>query len=766
MPAGNLEKLKIAIKNKADAVYFGAVKFNARQLAYNFTFEEIKEGIDYCHLNNKKAYLTLNTLIADDELEEAIQIAKEAYKLGIDAIIIQDFGLYYALKKLLPKLELHASTQITCNNLQGAILLAEMGFKKIVLARELNITEIKEITKELHKRNCEVEVFIHGSECFCYSGQCLFSSFAFNKSGNRGKCLQPCRLDYETNSGKEGKILSMKDLATYNIIEELIKADIDSFKVEGRLKNDEYVQNVTRVYRKKIDGFFDKKTTSSNEEINEMKKSFLRENGSLYLTNEKEVTTVNLSQSAGIPACKIISFKGQDLIIKTFEEIKKGDKLTLARDENYSSFFVKEIIEQGKEVLFSKKSKTILIKTTYPRPFLERGNELCFTTPKKVDNSNNPIIYYNLSIIAKTGKEIKFKIEIPSLNTFNKKNFVHGKSAFVIDKAQKTPITSKIIQEKIFKEFYFLTPKNFECEVDEDAFIPLSELKELKRLIELKVKEELLPRKKTPFDFESKIKELFDLIESNKKNLNEINSQTQKDFFIFLEKKQEEALTIIPKKTKLVNYYINNNSKFGELVKTQNILNTKELNEFSKKLNSKNILFCSNIGSLKIALDKKISFFVEREMNCFNSLAVVFFLELGAKGIVPSIELSLNEINSLPFREKIIPLIFFYPLLMTSKAYEKNDSIKKEDFLLKDRKEFIYQVKNENNLLKIYNPLPVDMAYELEKFNHFQKLGIDFKATTKEEIKEFLNFLDSKINNIKMIKKSKFTRGHYEKPVE
>lgn len=765
MPAGNLEKLKIAVNNKADAVYFGAVKFNARQLAYNFTFEEMKEGIDYCHLNNKKAYLTLNTLILDEELEEAIEIAKKAYELGIDAIIIQDLGLYYALKKLLPDLELHASTQMTCNNLQGATLLTEMGFKKIVLARELNLSEVKEITDALHEKNCEAEVFIHGAECFCYSGQCLFSSFAFNKSGNRGKCLQPCRLEYETNTNKKGRLLSMKDLTTYNMLEELIKAGVDSFKVEGRLKNNEYIQNVARVYRKTIDGYFDKKTKPTSEEINEMKKSFLRENSSLYLSEEKEVTTRNVSGSAGILACKIISFKGQDLLVKTFFEIKRSDKLTLVKDENYSSFFIKQIIENGSKTQSSNKGKTILIKTTYPRPFLNIGDELFFTTPKKAEEKNNPIIHYNLSINSKVGEEIKFKIEVPALKSFGK-SFIEGKSNFITDKAQKTPTLKDTIKDKIFKEFYFLTPKEFNCNVSENAFIPLSELKELKRLIELKTKEELLPNRKTPIDFDLKSREIFNLIKLNKKSHN-LNSKKEKDYFIFIEKYQEELLKNFDVQNKtIVNHYINNKSEFGEFVKPQNIMSTIELKEFEEKIDSKNKLFCTNLGSLKIALEKKIDFFIEREMNCFNSLAVIFFMELGAKGIIPSIELSLNEINSLPFKEKLIPLIYFYPLLMTSKAYEKNDSIGRNDFLLKDRKEFVYQVKNENKLLKIYNPLPVDMAYELEKFNSFNIIGIDFKATTSEEIREFLNYLEAKINNTKITKKSKFTRGHYEKPVE
>ncbi|MDD4251458.1 MAG: U32 family peptidase, partial [Candidatus ainarchaeum sp.] len=215
MPAGNLEKLKIAVTNGADAVYFGAQKFNMRTGADNFSNQDIKEGITFCHFYNKKAYLTLNTSLKDSEIEDALEVAKFAFESGIDALIVQDIGLIKLLRELLPDLELHASTQMTCNNIQGAEFLANFGFKKIVLARELNLLEIKEISDFLHSKNVEVEVFTHGAECFSYSGQCLFSSFVFNKSGNRGRCMQPCRLVYsKVDSNDKARFLSMKDLCT------------------------------------------------------------------------------------------------------------------------------------------------------------------------------------------------------------------------------------------------------------------------------------------------------------------------------------------------------------------------------------------------------------------------------------------------------------------------------------------------------------------------------------------------------------------------
>ncbi len=193
-PAGNLECLKAAVQNGADSIYFGVAKFNARFYATNFGLTALKEAITYCKLRNVKTHLTLNTLIKNSEFEDAVNLAKDAYEAGIDAIIIQDLGLAKYLIDHFPDLPIHASTQMTAHNLQGVLELEKLGFKRVVLSRELSIDEIEYIC---HNTKVEIEVFIHGALCICYSGQCLFSSAVGGRSGNRGKCAGPCRLPYE-----------------------------------------------------------------------------------------------------------------------------------------------------------------------------------------------------------------------------------------------------------------------------------------------------------------------------------------------------------------------------------------------------------------------------------------------------------------------------------------------------------------------------------------------------------------------------------------
>ena len=253
-PVGEWNSLVSAVQNGANAVYFGADEFNARMNSKNFNREELKKAIEYAKLRNVKTNLTLNILIKNDEFSKAMELVEYAYTCGIDAIIVQDLGLAKAIIKSFPDLEVHSSTQMTVYNLEGARKIQEMGFKRCVLARELSVDEIKHICKNV---NIEIEVFIHGALCICYSGQCLMSSIIGGRSGNRGKCAGTCRFPYSLlNNGKEadkGYLLSSKDVCTLDILPELIKTGVKSFKIEGRMKSPEYVGTVTSVYRKYID---------------------------------------------------------------------------------------------------------------------------------------------------------------------------------------------------------------------------------------------------------------------------------------------------------------------------------------------------------------------------------------------------------------------------------------------------------------------------------------------------------------------------------
>lgn len=254
-PAGSFQALKGAISAGADAIYLGGQQYGARAYADNFSKEEICRGIHLAHVFGRKIYLTVNTLIKEKELDLLYDFLLPFYESGLDGVIVQDLGALRLIRDSFPDLSLHASTQMSLTGYRGAGFLKKEGVSRIVPARELSLKEIKRI-KEYTE--IEIESFIHGAMCYCYSGQCLFSSILGGRSGNRGRCAQPCRLPYRTEEGRgEYYPFSMKDMYTLEILPELIEAGIDSFKIEGRMKRPEYSAGVTAVYRKYIDLYYE-----------------------------------------------------------------------------------------------------------------------------------------------------------------------------------------------------------------------------------------------------------------------------------------------------------------------------------------------------------------------------------------------------------------------------------------------------------------------------------------------------------------------------
>lgn len=260
-PAGSLKTFYAVVNAGADAVYVGGPRFGARAYAQNFTTEELIEAITYGKLHNVKVYMTVNTLVKEDEMQDCIQMMIPFYEAGLSGVIIQDVGVIRAFRRHFPGLELHASTQMSVANVEGAALLKDAGICRVVPARELSLTELKAIHEET---GMELETFIHGALCYCYSGQCLLSSFIGGRSGNRGRCAQPCRLPYEAfdASGKKtfdkGKLFSMKDLCTLHFLPEILEAGVYSLKIEGRMKQASYAYTVVSVYRKYLDLYEEK----------------------------------------------------------------------------------------------------------------------------------------------------------------------------------------------------------------------------------------------------------------------------------------------------------------------------------------------------------------------------------------------------------------------------------------------------------------------------------------------------------------------------
>ena len=247
-PVGNAENLKAAVLSGADAVYFGLGNFNARRNAQNFTFDTAKEAIEYCHSRGVKVHITLNTLIKDAEIKDAVETVKAVCEIGADAIIVQDLGLAKIIKSVCPQMEIHASTQMTVGTLEGIYELEKLGFTRAVLPRELSFDEIKYLCDH---SPIDLEIFIHGALCMCVSGQCLMSAVLGSRSGNRGLCAQPCRLPFKVQKGT-GHDLSLKDLSLIEHIPELSEMGVCSFKIEGRMKRPEYVSAVVSACKKSI----------------------------------------------------------------------------------------------------------------------------------------------------------------------------------------------------------------------------------------------------------------------------------------------------------------------------------------------------------------------------------------------------------------------------------------------------------------------------------------------------------------------------------
>lgn len=251
-PAGSMECLRAAVAAGADAIYLGGTKFGARAYAQNLSEEDLVQAIEYGHIHGRKIYMTVNTLLKDRELNELYAYLLPYYKAGLDGVIVQDIGAVKFIGEYFPEMPVHASTQMTITNTLGADFLKRYGITRVVPARELSLKEIRDMKKQT---GLEMECFVHGALCYCYSGQCLLSSMIGGRSGNRGQCAQPCRLPYQTEGKKPADLMSLKDLCTIDILPELIDAGIDSFKIEGRMKQPEYVYTVVKMYRKYADQY-------------------------------------------------------------------------------------------------------------------------------------------------------------------------------------------------------------------------------------------------------------------------------------------------------------------------------------------------------------------------------------------------------------------------------------------------------------------------------------------------------------------------------
>lgn len=707
-PAGNMDSLKAAVMAGCDAVYLGGVLFGARAFAGNFTNEEIVYAINYAHLYGVKVYVTINTIIYDSEVERFLDYVRFLHKNNVDAVIIQDIGMFDLLRKKFPNLELHASTQMNIHNYDGALLAKKLGFKRVVMARETPIDVIKKIKEEI---DIEIEVFIHGALCVSYSGECLLSALVGKRSGNRGTCAQICRKKYDFYDDDKNKLntnnylLSTKDLCTLKYVDKLIEIGVDSLKIEGRMKRSPYVYLVTKTYRKVIDNYYNTgKLKIDENDIIELKKMFNRNFTKGFMLNEdnNNFTYDKRPNNIGIEVGQVISKVKNDLKIKLTYGVSVHDGLRILDDKEDKGLVINKMFINNKSVLEAKKGDVITLK--YDK-YVEKNSKVLLTSSKKqldsiseAINAQERFIYIDLNFTAKENENLKLTIT-DGLNTVTE----------VLDKTPMRAINKETSFDVIKKQLSKLgntvyKARSITLNLDDNLFINIKDINEIRRRAISKLNEKRLYK----IDFVEKDYTIgvpdFPSIKQTAVLVNKENESLKDKYdLIYTEDektKDEDSIIVLPR--------IINEHPF--------IKNTVMIGDFGGLLKYDN--FQTNVS-----------------FNVVNSYSVAFLHSLGAKLVTLSYELSLSQIkNMIEIYKKRYNknpntslIINSYPESFVSK-FNLNKKYNVKSGYLKDSYGNFLKVKTKGDIMVVYHFKKVNLYDIKEVFETGVNLCLEIKS--------------------------------------
>ncbi|MGB8216376.1 MAG: DUF3656 domain-containing protein [Candidatus Methanoperedens sp.] len=765
-PVGSKEALIAAIENGADAVYFGGKVFSARQYASNFTREELEWAIDYAHVRGIKAYVTVNTLVKDSELEEACDYLQFLCNVGADAVIVQDLGLLRLLREQLPELPVHASTQMTIHNVEGVKFLQDMGVKRVVLARELTLDEIRRIKS---RTGIEVETFIHGALCFSYSGQCLLSSMIGGRSGNRGYCAQPCRKKYRMN-GIEGYLLSPKDLNMSEHIGALVGSGIDSFKIEGRMKRHEYVAGVVRVYRKLIDRYFEspKDFRVTEEEKHTLLQLFNRGfttgyffgNPGSNLMSRKYPYNIGTELGTVVdyePLKKLVSVK-LDAPLRTGDGIGIGEAGVIAR----------KIFIENRMVTAANPGSTVRI--TFDGD-VARGDAVFKTYDSALMDAlvkgNIKKIPIKIAIKAKIGNPLELH-----LNDGENEIVVQGE---IVSGAEKKPISRQSIAEQLTKlgsTFYEAQEVTFD--IDDNIFIPVSLLNSIRRdaILQLekirasKWKRQcnkpviLIEERKLEFKPHLCVNtgsiECLEAAVDNGADIVYIGGETfgktleKEDYSYAIEYGRKKGVSVFIGTPRIIKEIkdINNLSPGGYLVANLGVLYYLRKQDTNKPI------------------------VIDYPFNVFNRLTMDYLLDYSQR-VTLSPELTLKEIKNLtPFGQTECIVHGFFPLMVSEHGLVSGlfSGGRDSGFLLKDEKGFSFPVKTDTqSRTYVMNSRELCMLEYVPDIVKAGVVGLRIEAKTYDKDKTgeitwaYREAIDNSIAGKKMEKScsGEYTTGHY-----
>ena len=740
-PAGTMEALKAAVNCGCDAIYLGMTKFGARAYATNFDSETIKEAIEYCHLNNVKIYVTMNTIVFEDELEAAYAQIKELYELGIDAIIIQDIALLDYVKTHCPDMEAHASTQMGLDDSYGVLEAKGFGADRVVLGRECSIATVKKVKEET---KVPVEVFAHGAHCVSYSGNCLMSGLIGYRSGNRGRCVGSCRKPYElintTTNESLGTsyILSMKDLATIESIDDL--SFVDSLKIEGRMKEPSYVANVISHYRNAIDNGVASKDAMAN-----LEKTFHRSftKGYLFGVDKKDVTNIKKPNHLGYYVGKISNVKGKCYEISLIKEINQNDVISIDSKEEITYPLTKMFDANNNFIRSANKKcyiymddkanvgdKVYVVKDTN---YLVSLDEYAKILHRRVKVS----FYLELVI----GKPIK----LTAISGYNSYSL---ESDFIVEESKK-----EVVYENVFKQLNRLNDtvyeiENLEINGDKFAFAPASKLNELRRnVIDGLNNERLVINRKF-----------------NDENLDEIIDVKLSDraLSVFCTTKEQYE---VANEIGIKNIYFDNYIRRNEA-------------EYKDDLD---VVLVGGYGGINYYKNKNNYLVSDFSLNAVNSRSLYLLHKEGVNRITLSHELNKQNIidmisefegkyNTKPNLEMIV---YGHAHLMNTKYCPLKvnglcGKCRTNQYVIKDNYGEFPIISHQNCMTTIVNGRPLNLLDEInflpEAITTFR---LQFTVETKEETRKIILKALEKFNGSseKLFDSNTQTRGHFNKEI-
>lgn len=798
-PVGSFDALKAAVQNGANAVYLGGKDFSARASANNFDREELIEAVKYAHIRDVRVFVTTNTLIKQDEIEDFVEYAKFLYDIDVDALIMQDIGVAMLIHDLLPDFELHASTQMVAHSLEDVQYLESIGFKRVVLARELTVDEIKYICDNT---NVDIEVFVHGALCVCYSGGCLMSSMIGNRSGNRGRCAQPCRQKYtmiDISTGEEihsnGEyLLSTKDLNTIEDVDKIIETGVLSLKIEGRMKKPEYVATVINSYRNAIDEYqATKKVNISTETMEDLYTIFNRKFTKGLILGEvgEDVMNSNVPNNQGLYVGKVVDYnkKAKRLKIKLEGTLKKGDGINLGGGTIGRIIKGKEIAQIG------YKGETIELDFIGEA----RKNQPVFKTSDTnlIDKAQKTYTQDKEFAKSLIDAEITIKLgEYPELKLIDKNNnSVTVKGDKLVEKALKVALGEEKIETQIKK--LGNTPyelDDLKINLDEGVSMPISLINQMRReAIEL-LDEARIPVKGRAYK-DSKIKY------SPKKYAKDINSNSK----IRVKINNIEALKSIINLDIDMIYYEDvatleqamamataNNKKLiysaPRIVRNKEYKRLEKSNEYCKE----NVQI-SALGQVKYYKEnsENVSFDVDYYLNPFNSETINHYKKEGATTVCISQELNIHEIKETTKYTDMeietvaygyIPMMLseYCPMGVVARSCKKDkrcSTCKESKYVLRDFKGEEYRISQDLFCRStIYNSIANCLINNLDELSDagINVFRLDFTHESPELIskitKAFINTVNNDlyvdVDDQEIFDNMETTLGHLYKGVE